>query len=553
MDYYNRRPVGAMSRVELDGVIAASTGKFNVKNYGAIGDGITDDAPAIQAAINAGDIFFPPGTYWTNGAVVLTSAHNGRSITGYGATLTKNSGSSSYVVFAGLSNGATGYGSGPSNLTMHGLIFRGKFGDATRRTVCAMSLHHSENVLVYNCQFIEAAGGGHRFDLQGCRGITIRDNVFKGFDTYYAELYAEDIQADFSARGGASYAEPILTSYDTLPCLNILVENNKWLPLTIGGTTYPAGNPFGSHGTMVGQYGENFTFRGNYIESPVNDTQAFVPGTLHFIAVRNLIIENNIFVGNGNTNPAIKVYRAISGGTAETAQQVSSTNVTITPPQVFSNVRITGNIISGYTGGNDCVRLDGDVAAHATIAIVENNIFTNNSPDNGATNSGPLTVNITYTDNVSFRGNKVTGSRRVCVISDGTNIVVAQNTGINIGGNDITVATSAQVTISGNTITNNKSYGIYVDTCTDATITGNTLENRIYAAIGPLLRVSTPVRAIVTGNVLKGLAATSNKGIEFSGAFTSSLIANNIAIGFTLPINPTTTGSGATITGNIIT
>ena len=41
---------------------------YNAKNYGAVGDGTTDDTAAIQAAINAmpntgGTVFLPPGTY----------------------------------------------------------------------------------------------------------------------------------------------------------------------------------------------------------------------------------------------------------------------------------------------------------------------------------------------------------------------------------------------------------------------------------------------------------------------------------------------------------
>src|ERR1043165_4680572 len=42
---------------------------INVKDWGAVGDGSTDDTAAIQAAINwtsdafRGEIFFPPGTY----------------------------------------------------------------------------------------------------------------------------------------------------------------------------------------------------------------------------------------------------------------------------------------------------------------------------------------------------------------------------------------------------------------------------------------------------------------------------------------------------------
>lgn len=50
----------------------SSPGKFNVKTYGAIGDGIADDTAAIQAAIDAArsqvsvyarQVYFPPGNY----------------------------------------------------------------------------------------------------------------------------------------------------------------------------------------------------------------------------------------------------------------------------------------------------------------------------------------------------------------------------------------------------------------------------------------------------------------------------------------------------------
>lgn len=37
---------------------------INVKDYGAVGDGETDDTAAIVAAMQAGStLYFPPGTY----------------------------------------------------------------------------------------------------------------------------------------------------------------------------------------------------------------------------------------------------------------------------------------------------------------------------------------------------------------------------------------------------------------------------------------------------------------------------------------------------------
>lgn len=51
----------------------------SVRDFGAVGDGVTDDTAAIQAAINAGSIFVPDGTYLVSS---VTVSANGRAIVG---------------------------------------------------------------------------------------------------------------------------------------------------------------------------------------------------------------------------------------------------------------------------------------------------------------------------------------------------------------------------------------------------------------------------------------------------------------------------------------
>jgi parallel beta-helix repeat protein len=61
-----------------------SSGTYDVTLYGALGDGVADDAPEIQAAINAasaaggGTLYFPPGRYNLNSPLAWASSVNAR-------------------------------------------------------------------------------------------------------------------------------------------------------------------------------------------------------------------------------------------------------------------------------------------------------------------------------------------------------------------------------------------------------------------------------------------------------------------------------------------
>lgn len=72
----------------VDALPGGADGIINVKDYGAVGDGVTDDYAAITAAIAAGTmVFFPPATYAIGTG--LTVGTVGQVLLGYGATLKK--------------------------------------------------------------------------------------------------------------------------------------------------------------------------------------------------------------------------------------------------------------------------------------------------------------------------------------------------------------------------------------------------------------------------------------------------------------------------------
>ncbi|TMP97067.1 MAG: hypothetical protein E6L09_13950 [Verrucomicrobia bacterium] len=74
-------------------IYASLFGVFNVRTYGAKGDGVSDEAPAILAAIAAvprqgGIVYFPPGVYLLNSSITVNARTN-LSLLGAGVSATR--------------------------------------------------------------------------------------------------------------------------------------------------------------------------------------------------------------------------------------------------------------------------------------------------------------------------------------------------------------------------------------------------------------------------------------------------------------------------------
>src|SRR5215469_4310549 len=127
---------------------------INVKDYGAVGNGTTDDSTAIQNAVNAGTtIFFPPGNYLLNTYV---------NVTGTGDTLFADPGTATLTV--GPTNtqrpALLRLASGCINTVIDGLIFEGKVGayGTPNWFELLMVQNWSDNVSIRRCRFQNANG-----------------------------------------------------------------------------------------------------------------------------------------------------------------------------------------------------------------------------------------------------------------------------------------------------------------------------------------------------------------------------------------------------------
>lgn len=246
--------------------------KFNesisVKDFGAVGDGVTDDTAAIQAALNylTGNqtLLFPGGRYSITAAggvidaqgLLLTNVDD-ITILGYGATLFR-------------ADAPTNFNKKPLTVTncdqfnLIGLSFDNNgslyFGGT--------SIYESSNVIVKDCRFYDSAPGAVTSDrggliiatsfVDGSNNILVEGNTFDGLQT---DFYVSNCR--------------VIGNYFK-NCVN------RALGIVSGG---------------VGLIRENYTITGNTFENPLDDciSIGIDPSSNTSATIRNINITGNVY------------------------------------------------------------------------------------------------------------------------------------------------------------------------------------------------------------------------------------------------------------------
>lgn len=215
--------------VSLANALSASAGLvYNVKSvYGAVGDGVHDDGPNIQAAINAADaagggiIYFPHGTYLITSAVTVANSTGrffflGESATGSklkqsSGTTMLSLGNGNQPLLLGLTFTATAANTG--TLVAVGTTARATFISCTfdpiNGTQVAMSAALSSKANFIGCSFSQAGasskvatGANSQSRFIGC-DITTNGSDLTTFGTNM-HVHFSSCTIEFGAAGGSA-------------------------------------------------------------------------------------------------------------------------------------------------------------------------------------------------------------------------------------------------------------------------------------------------------------------------------------------------------------
>ena len=540
-------------------------GKFYVNQWGVVR--FEDDENATNHAAfrlcivyvqnrGGGEIVFAPGRYYLSSYGI---AHeDGLTFSGYGATIFKTLNAASYGFIAGRNKlGKVGYGAGPSNMVIRGFRFEGILSNTTgkSRGVGVGLLHHSKNVNVYDCSFIGAHGTGHIFDLNGCDGVKISKCLFAGSSTT-----SEAIELDRSDASGSSMGDSP-ASYDRLHTRNVVIEDCMFIPYTVGGTTFPAPRPVGSHGARIGYRYENLVFRNNtVIDSQNNPSDA--SGWLHFMGAKGVLIEGNTFTHttshpSGETNAQFIHFRSSNFGKLENTDPATDGSLILDKAVPCENIKIVNNVFTGGAG------LSSNFPALAFVGLAEENGLIHNILVSGNTfedmyhntsvtdSQSSDVIFARYTEGLSITGkNHFKDVRRVFDVRNSIDTDVSNNTidgvynfigwssqcvNFKFNGNIVskwsgrlTFATRTDIlTINGNSFSGDitKSNAIHLSECYTASVTGNVFQFEKLPEVA-IWVVGRSNGGSLTGNVSNGAVSC----ISIGSNATNYVEANNVAI-----------------------
>lgn len=374
---------------------------LSVKDFGAMGDGVSDDTGHIQAAFDSltseSSIFFPPGTYIvspTSVAGYILNAPKVNNITIYGTEssiikVKDNSGNYRGII------GWTPEGAGLTGLTVHDITFdhnsqnnvflaSNDYAAQVRSTVSTYGLTNDwdsiciSRVRILNCDSIVSFyfprglyNGGHVL-IDDCRWINARNGNGQDFDQSFINATCESLQVVNCRFKGQSWALSPRTAIET-HCSNCIVSNNVVEFFQIGANL----TGISQAGTTYRQICQGNTF--NVSRDGILIWSQELAPALTTIGFESMIVSDNIISlkpYDFSFAPAASGFRGIYlfGG----ANHVSFKNLLIANNIIEYPVDVVGNSILELSTGKNWGALGGfnlnASAVQENVKIVNNTV-----------------------------------------------------------------------------------------------------------------------------------------------------------------------------------
>jgi len=316
----------------------------NVKNYGAKGDGVTDDTTAINNALSSGAaiVYFPSTSAYYKVSGSLNVKSNTTLLGGKYSFIYNDTTSAVPVIsIVGTSTNRL------SNITIKGLMIRN--GTASTNTYTSgkdgIKIEYADNVTIEDC-YITEIQGGYGLRTKYSTNISVRNNTFYRctYSCFTVFVECENIKVEnniFDTSTGQNTANNYLfatggenTNEGSYFCKNVWVVNNKFL-------NNPRWEGIDTHGC------ENIWIENNYVENV--EIGIMIGVSLGYVSnpvLKNCYIRNNIIKqGNGGNN----YYGIACKGSSNSSSYVPAENVYIENNHIVGFGSTASNTVGAIT------------------------------------------------------------------------------------------------------------------------------------------------------------------------------------------------------------
>lgn len=412
----------------VSGVQQSNTAFVTVTQFGAKGDGTTDDTVALQAALSSGNsvLYFPPGTYNITSSLLINS---NTTLIGYGATIKRMAAIDNMM--RNNADGVTGLYDANENIKIFGLKIDGNSATYTT-TSTLVAFGHAKDIVIKDCEIYNIPIF-HGIELNAVERAIV-ENCYLHNGTGQ-ELLQLDLMAGFSVF-------PWFGPYDFTPCRDIIVNGCHFYDAK-GGIGSHSGNDPNQHyniiwsnntfrnmtspGHAMGAYNyRNLTIIGNVVDGCIFGISAFKTGA---VGLTDWVISGNSFINATGFGRFITLFElkniTITGNTTETS----------TDSGIFLQ-GIDGFIVSNNTIRNASTSISSDVPAIDIVGCSNGNISNNIALKSASGFVGSNTIRITtasgYTtnNNITIEGNTCTtpiSQSTFNIVGTATKIIVGTN------------------------------------------------------------------------------------------------------------------------------